>query len=58
MFADAVAKLTASIFPIFYTYGEGQDVAIEVCGTGFFVDDRGHFLTADHIMNCAPADST
>lgn len=58
MFTDAVAKLTASIFPIFYTYGEGQDVAIEVCGTGFFVDDRGHFLTADHIMNCTPADST
>lgn len=57
-FADAVAKLTASIFPIFYMYGEGQDAAIEVCGTGFFVDDRGHFLTADHIMNCAPAGST
>src|SRR3954453_14924921 len=58
MFADAVAKLTASIFPIFYTYGEGQDAAIDVCGTGFFVDDRGHFLTADHIMNSAPADAT
>src|SRR5215216_7985130 len=58
MFADAVSKLTASIFPIFFTCGEGHDVAIEVCGTGFFVDDSGHFVTADHIMNCAPAGST
>src|SRR5215216_2655632 len=58
MFADAIAKLTESVFPIFFTYGEGHDVAMEVCGTGFFVDDSGHFITADHIMNCAPAGST
>src|SRR5215208_5491871 len=58
MFADAIAKLTESIFPIFFTSGEGRDVAVDVCGTGFFVDDSGHFITADHIMNCAPAGST
>lgn len=58
MFADAVSKLTASIFPIFFAYGEGDDVTIGVSGTGFFVDDSGHFVTVDHIMSCAPAGST
>jgi len=57
VFADAVAKLTASIFPIFYAY-EGQDgPVIAVSGTGFFVDDSGLFVTVDHSMNCAPAGS-
>ena len=58
MFADAIAKLTESIFPIFFTHGEDNDVAMDVCGTGFFVDDSGHFITADHIMNCAPVGAT
>jgi S1-C subfamily serine protease len=55
MFADAVAKLAASIFPIFYAYEHADGPVISVSGTGFFVDDSGLFVTADHIMNCAPA---
>jgi S1-C subfamily serine protease len=58
MFADAVAKLTASIFPIFYAYEQENGPTMAVSGTGFFVDDSGLFVTVDHIMNCAPAGST
>ena len=58
MFADAVAKLTASIFPIFYAYERQEGPIIGVSGTGFFVDDSGLFVTVDHSMNCAPAGST
>jgi hypothetical protein len=58
MFADAVAKLTASIFPIFYAYEHEDGPIISVSGTGFFVDDNGLFVTVDHSMNCAPAGST
>jgi S1-C subfamily serine protease len=58
MFADAVAKLAASIFPIFFAYEHDDGPAMGVCGTGFFVDDSGLFVTVEHIMNCAPAGST
>ena len=57
MFADAVAKLAPSIFPIFYAYENADGPIIGVSGTGFFVDDSGLFITVDHIMNCAPAGS-
>src|SRR5919112_642046 len=58
MFADAVGKLSSSIFPIFYAYKYADGPRIAVSGTGFFVDDSGLFVTVDHIMNCAPAGST
>ncbi len=58
MFADAISKLSASIFPIFFAYEQDDDVTMGVSGTGFFVDDSGLFITVDHIMNCAPAGST
>src|SRR5215204_6106031 len=58
MFADAVAKLTASIFPIFFAYEHDDGATMGVSGTGFFVDDSGLFVTVDHIMKCAPAGST
>ena len=55
MYADAVAKITESIFPIFYIQTQGDLVG--VCGTGFFVDDSGLFLTADHVMAAVPTGS-
>jgi S1-C subfamily serine protease len=58
MFANAVAKLTASIFPVFFAHEHNDGPILSVSGTGFFVDDSGLFVTADHIMNCAPAGST
>lgn len=54
MFADAVATLAASIFPVFYAYENDDGPVVSVSGTGFFVDDDGLFVTSDHIMNCAP----
>jgi S1-C subfamily serine protease len=56
MYADAVAKITESIFPIFYI--QSQDDLVGVCGTGFFVDNNGLFLTSAHIMAAVPAGST
>jgi S1-C subfamily serine protease len=56
MYADAVARITESIFPIFYVQHENNLVG--VCGTGFFVDDSGLFLTSDHVMASPPAGST
>jgi S1-C subfamily serine protease len=56
MYADAVAKLAASIFPIYYV-----DPAHElagVCGTGFFIDDGGRFLTSEHVMASPPPGAT
>jgi S1-C subfamily serine protease len=54
MFADAVARISQSIFPIFYV---GSDAA-GVCGTGFFIDDSGLFLTSEHVMASPPPGST
>src|SRR3954465_3232893 len=56
MYADAVARLVESIFPIFYV--DPQSELVGVCGTGFFVDDRGLFLTSDHVMASPPPGST
>jgi S1-C subfamily serine protease len=57
MFADGVAKLAGSIFPIFYAYEHAEGPVISVSGTGFFVDDTGLFVTVHHSMTCAPAGS-
>ena len=57
MFADAVAKLSASIFPIFFACEQDGGPAVSVSGTGFFVDGSGLFVTSHHIMNCARAGS-
>jgi S1-C subfamily serine protease len=54
MFADAVAKISESIFPIFFAQEQGDECILGVCGTGFFVDDSGLFVTADHFMTPQP----
>jgi S1-C subfamily serine protease len=56
MYADAVARVTESIFPIFYIHHE--DGLAGVCGSGFFVGDDGLFLTSDHVMASPPPGST
>lgn len=58
MYADAVAKVTESIFPIFFNRWDGGRCEVGVRGTGFFLDDRGLFLTADHVIAGAPPGST
>jgi S1-C subfamily serine protease len=58
MYADAVAKVTESIFPIFFIDSDGDRCDVGVRGTGFFLDDSGLFLTADHVIAGAPVGST
>jgi S1-C subfamily serine protease len=58
MYADAVAKITESIFPILFNQWDGDRCEVGVRGTGFFLDDSGLFLTADHVIAGAPAGST
>jgi S1-C subfamily serine protease len=58
MYADAVSKIEESIFPIFFVPPHSNLPGMGVCGTGFFVDDTGLFVTADHVMTSAPAGST
>jgi S1-C subfamily serine protease len=56
MYADAVARIAESIFPIYYVDPE-HDLA-GVCGTGFFIDDDGLFLTSEHVMASPPPGAT
>jgi S1-C subfamily serine protease len=56
MYADAVARIVESIFPIFYL--EPRSDLVGVCGTGFFVGDSGLFLTSEHVMAAPPSGST
>src|SRR3954453_13010892 len=56
MYADAVARLVESIFPVFYV--DPQSELVGVCGTGFFIDDSGLFLTSEHVMASPPPGST
>jgi S1-C subfamily serine protease len=56
VYADAVAKVADSIFPIFYV--DPRSDLVGVCGTGFFVDDSGLFLTSDHVMASPPPGAT
>jgi S1-C subfamily serine protease len=58
MYADAVSRIAESMFPIFFVQPEGDGAAVAVNGTGFFVDDGGLFMTADHFMAPVPAGAT
>lgn len=57
MYQIAIEKIKQSIFPIFYILIEGQNTTMGITGTGFFIDDKGHFLTALHVITEAPANS-
>ena len=50
MYADAIAKIVGSVFPIFVVRQGDDSPAMGVVGTGFFVDDDGLFVTVDHFM--------
>jgi S1-C subfamily serine protease len=58
VYADAVSKIIGSIFPIFFAQEQGDQCILGVCGTGFFVDDKGLFVTADHFMSPTPPGCT
>lgn len=58
MYADAVAMISESIFPIFFIRSGDDGCNVGVRGTGFFLDDTGMFLTANHVATGAPTGST
>ena len=58
MYADAVARITESIFPIIFVSEQDNLFTTGVTGTGFFVDGDGLFLTVDHVMSRGLAGST
>jgi S1-C subfamily serine protease len=54
VFADAVARVRGSIFPIFHVPPDWDPFAVKVSGTGFFVDGNGLFLTVHRVMAAVP----
>jgi len=54
MFTDSIQTVRKSIFPIFFTGKNGTHGSL---GTGFFIDQKGHFLTASHVINAKPVDA-
>jgi S1-C subfamily serine protease len=58
MYQEAVTNIKNSIFPIFFVSVQGQNTQIGVSGTGFFISNQGHFLTALHVITDVPANST
>jgi S1-C subfamily serine protease len=57
MYQSAIEKIKKSIFPLFFVSTDGQNTQMGVSGTGFFIDDNGHFLTALHVITESPANS-
>jgi len=53
MFSKAIKEVKHSIFPLFNTSAKNTGVL----GTGFFIDEEGHFLTAAHVINALPKGS-
>ncbi len=51
MFTKAIQKVRKSIFPIFFFGHNGTHGSL---GTGFFIDEDGHFLTANHVIQALP----
>ncbi len=54
MYQTAIEKIKRSVFPVFFVTQHGNSHTIGVGGTGFFIDDQGHFLTALHVITEAP----
>lgn len=50
MYEKAIQKVKGSIFPIFSSGPQ----SMQVLGTGFFIDEEGHFLTAAHVIQANP----
>ena len=57
MYQSAIEKIKKSIFPIFFVSTNDGNMQIGVGGTGFFIDTKGHFLTALHVLTEAPTNS-
>ena len=59
MFKKIISVVEKSIFPVFYGKPDGNlEIGIVgIIGTGFFIDNNGHFITAYHVVKGRPAGS-
>ncbi len=57
MLVDAVKRVKQAMFPIFKQKVLGQQTEIGVVGTGYFIDDKGHFVTTAHCFDGASPDT-
>jgi S1-C subfamily serine protease len=51
MFVKGVKIAKGSMFPIFRAEQRGSYLAIEVAGTGFFINSKGYFISVAHIFD-------
>lgn len=58
MYQFAFNKIKKSIFPIFSELKQENNTNINICGIGFFIDSKGHFITANHILDRLPKNAT
>lgn len=55
MYSKSIQMAKGSIFPIIATFFKnGQYAGTQVAGSGFFIDEEGHFATALHVVNGHP----
>ncbi|MEQ9618814.1 MAG: hypothetical protein RIG61_06540 [Deltaproteobacteria bacterium] len=57
MYETAINKICNSMFPVFYTIHRNGITTVGICGTAFFINDIGHFMTALQVTNDIPAGS-
>lgn len=52
MFSKAIQLAKGSIFPIIASgIKDGKVQGMQVAGSGFFIDEQGHFVTAYHVVS-------
>jgi len=55
MYSKSIQIAKGSIFPIIATLSKnGKYAGRQVAGTGFFIDNNGHFATALHVVSADP----
>ncbi len=54
MYQKAIQVVRHSIFPIFLTKTENGKHILTAAGSGFFINDKGYFLSAHHVFHSNP----
>lgn len=57
MYEEAIARISRSIFPVFYRLHINGITRVGIAGTGFFINDDGHFITSIQTVAEVPAGS-